>query len=80
MNGDLVREARQLPRKALDAFNEERSVGDERPLRAPGSPRKRVGARVDRDREGPRLGPRAMQDIAAVAGTDVDQNVWKRVG
>lgn len=80
MNRDLVREASQLRRKALDAFNEERRVREVRPLRAPGSPRKRVGARVDRDRERPRLGPRAVQNIAAVARTQVDQNVGKRAG
>ena len=80
MNGYLVREARQLPRKALDAFNEERRVRDVSPLRAPGSPRKRLGARVDRDRERPRLGPRAVQNIAAVARAHVDQNVGECAG
>ena len=80
MNGYLVREARQLPRKALDAFNEERRIRQVRPLRAPGSPRKWVGTRIDGDRERRRLGPRAVQNIAAVARTHVDQNVGERAG
>ena len=49
-------------------------------MRTPGTSRESVGARIDRDREGVRLGPRAVEDIAAVARTYVDQYMAERGG
>jgi len=80
VNGDFVGETRELAWHALDALDEERGVLQARSLGPPGPVRKGIRARVEGDREGRRLGPRAMQDVAAVARTDVHEDVAERSG
>jgi hypothetical protein len=80
VNDHLVGDAGQLTRQALYAFNEERRVRHARPLRAPGTARKCVWARVDGDRERAWLGAGAVQDVAAVAGADVHEDLAEHGG
>ena len=80
MNGHVVGEARQLTRKALDPFDEERGVRDARSLRTPRAAREGIGACIDGDRERCRLGPRAVQNVATVARAHIHENVAERGG
>ena len=74
MDRDLVRDGGQLPRETLDPFNEEGDVRQARPFRAPRSVREGVGTGVDGDGERRRLGPRAVQNIAAVTRAHVHKD------
>ena len=80
MNRDLVGDARQLRRKALNAADEEGGVRKVCPFRAPRTGREGIGARVDGDREGIRLGSGSVEDIAAVTRADVDEDVAEGSG
>jgi len=80
MDRDLVRDGGQLPRETLDPFNEEGDVREACPFRAPRSVREGVGTGVDGDGERRRLGPRAMQNVAAVTRADVHDDMAERGG
>jgi hypothetical protein len=74
VDGHLVGDGRELRRESLHAFNEERDVRKPRALGAPGAGGERVRACVDGDRERIRICPRAMEGVAAVTRTDVDDD------
>jgi len=76
----LCRELAQFCRQTLDAFHEERRIGKARALRAPRAARKAIGARVDRDREGLRLGSRAVENVAAVPRANINDDATERGG
>lgn len=80
MNGDLVGQGRESRRKPLDPIDEECCVAKARPLGPPRATRKGIGAGVDSDGERGRLGPRAVEDVAAIARTHVHKNVGERGG
>ena len=76
----LCRELAQFGRQTLDPVHEERHIGKARALRAPRAARKAIGARVDRDREGLRLGSRAVENVAAVPRANVNDDATERGG
>ena len=80
MNSDLVGHARESLRKALDPIDEECCIAKARPFRAPGANRQRIGAGVYSDGERGRLGPRTVENVAAVTRTHVHKNVAERSG
>jgi hypothetical protein len=80
VNGDLVGKTCELAWKALDSLDQERGVRDAGSLRAPRATREGVGARVDGHCESAWIGQRAVQDVAAVAGADIDEDVAERGG
>jgi hypothetical protein len=75
VNGDLVGETEKLKWKTLDARDQERGVLETRSLGSPRAAHEGIRARVDGDREGVRLGLRAIEDIATVTRSDVYDDV-----
>jgi len=80
VNDHLVRNAGQLQRQTLYAFNEECGVRQTPSLRTPCSVREAIGARVDGERELVWLDPGSVEAVAAVARADVNQNARVRGG
>lgn len=74
MHRGLVGDAGELGGETLDALDEERGIRNSEAMRAPGTFRERVRARVQRDREEARIVERPAQHIGAVAGADIDQD------
>jgi hypothetical protein len=80
LNDDLVGDAGEFGGKALDTRYEEQGVLYTRSLGSPGTGREGIRARVDGDREGRRLRPRAVQGVAAVTGANVHEDVAESGG
>ena len=80
MDRHLVRNAGELLRKPLHALDEERQVCKARPLCPPRATHKGVRARIDGYCESLWLGPRSVEDIAAVTRTDVHDDMAERGG
>jgi hypothetical protein len=80
VHGHLVSDGRKIRREPLDPFHEERDVTEATPFRAPCAVREPIGACVDRDCEGRRLAPRAMEGVAAVARAHVNEDAGERGG
>ena len=80
MDRHLVRNAGELVREPLHALDEERHVCKARPLCPPRATHESVGACVDGYRESFWLGPRSVEDVAAVTRTDVHDDMAERGG
>jgi len=76
----LIRHPSEVVRKALHTFDQERCVRKARSFRTPGAAGQGIGARVDGDREGTWLGPRPVQDVAAIARAHVHEDVTETGG
>jgi len=76
----LVRQLSHVVGKALHTFDQERRVRKARSFRAPSGAGEGIGARVDGDREGTWLGPRPVQDVAAIARAHVHEDVAETGG
>ena len=80
MNGELVGQGRESWRNPLDPINEECRVAKARTPCSPRAGGKGVRAGIDSDGERGRLGPRAVEDVAAITRTHVHKNAGERGG